>query len=98
LQPTIGTGTIWYTQIGYLLPRLKNGTGFMPYFNYTYKNFDRLGKASGQIDIGLNYLISNHNAKVTLQYSTRPVYKTVTAAPVRNGSKGELILQTHIFL
>ena len=33
LQPTIGSGQIWYTQVGYLLPRLKNGTGFMPLCN-----------------------------------------------------------------
>jgi hypothetical protein len=98
LQPTIGSGQIWYTQVGYLLPRLKNGTGFMPYATYTYKKFDRIGKSSGQFDLGLNYLINNHNAKVTLQYSTRPVYKTESGNPVRNGSKGEFILQTQIFL
>jgi hypothetical protein len=97
-QPTIGTGNIWYTQLGYLLPKLKNGTAFMPYATYTYKNFDRIGKSSGQFDLGLNYLINGHNAKITLQYSTRPVYKTVGTDPVRNGSKGEMILQTQIFL
>ena len=93
LQPTIGTGSIWYTQVGYLLPKLKNGTAFMPYATFTYKKFDRIGKASGQYDLGLNYLINNHNAKITLQYSSRPVYKTVNNDPVRNGSKGEFILQ-----
>jgi len=98
MQPTIGTGNIWYTQVGYLLPKFKNGTAFMPYATFTYKKFDRIGKASGQFDLGLNYLISGHNAKITLQYSTRPVYKTVSGNPERNGSKGELILQTQIFL
>ncbi|MBP6430287.1 MAG: hypothetical protein KA319_00795 [Ferruginibacter sp.] len=97
-QPTIGTGTIWYTQLGYLLPKLKNGTAFMPYATFTHKNFDRIGKSSGQFDLGLNYLITGHNAKITLQHSNRPVYKTVSGNPVRNGSKGEWILQTHIFL
>lgn len=98
LQPTIGTGKIWYTQAGYLLPKLKNGTAFMPYATFTYKKFDRIGKASGQYDLGLNYFISGHNAKFTLQYSNRPVYKTNGGNPERNGSKGELVLQTHIFL
>lgn len=98
LQPMIGTGNIWYTQLGYLLPKLKNGTAFMPYATFTYKNFDRIGKSSGQMDLGLNYFINGHNAKVTLQYSTRPVYKSVSGSPVRNGSKGEMILQTQIFL
>ena len=98
LQPTIGTGNIWYTHVGYLLPKLKNGTAFMPYVTYTYKDFDRIGKSSGQYDMGMNYFIGGHNAKLTLQYSSRPVYKTVNGAPERNGSKGEIILQSHIFL
>ncbi|MBS1741457.1 MAG: porin [Bacteroidetes bacterium] len=98
LQPTIGTGNIWYSQFGYLLPRFKNGTAFMPYATFTYKKFDRIGKASGQYDLGMNYFISNHNAKITLQYSSRPVYKRVNNNPERNGSEGAFILQTHIFL
>jgi hypothetical protein len=98
LQPTLGTGNIWYTQFGYLLPRLKNGTAFMPYATFTYKNFERIGKASGQYDLGLNYLINGHNAKITLNYATRPVYRSVSGNPLRNGSRSEWILQTQIFL
>ena len=101
LQPTLGTGTIWYTQAGLLLPKLSNGTAFMPYATYTMKNFERIGTPSSQFDLGVNYFINNHNAKVTLQYGSRPVYKAPLAGstePVRNGSKGEFILQTHIFL
>jgi hypothetical protein len=98
LQPTLGTGKIWYTQVGYVLPRFKNGTGLMPYATVTYKDFDRIGKASTQFDLGLHYLISNHNAKITLQYSNRPVYKTVGTDIERNGSKGQFTLQTHIFI
>lgn len=101
LQPTLGTGTIWYTQLGVLLPKLSNNTSFMPYATYTLKNFERLGEPSGQVDLGLNYFINQHHAKVTLQYSSRPVYQAPSAGniqPIRNGSKGEVILQTHIFL
>lgn len=98
LQPTIGTGNIWYTQVGYALPKLKNGTSFMPYATFTYKDFKRFEKASGQFDLGMNYFITGHNAKITAQYSSRPVYKTENGQPVRNGSKGEFILQTAIFL
>jgi hypothetical protein len=98
-QPTIGTGSILYGHVGYLLPALKNGHKVMPYAAYTYKNFDRIGEASSQFDLGLNYFVIGHNAKVTLQYSTRPTYVTdANNAVVRDGSKGEFILQTHIFL
>jgi hypothetical protein len=94
-QPTIGTGTIGYVQVGYALPKLKDGRQFMPYVTLTYKDFERLRESSLQYDLGLNYLITGHNAKVTLQYSNRPIYSN---GLVKNGSKGELILQTHIFL
>lgn len=95
-QPTIGTGTIGYLQAGLGLPKMKNGTQFMPYFTVTYKDFERLEESSLQYDLGLNYFIVGHHAKITLQYSSRPEYDRVSLK--RKGSKGELILQTHIFL
>ncbi len=98
MQPTIGTGEIWYTQAGYLLPAFNNGTAFMPYATFTYKNFERIGKSSAQYDLGLNYLINQHHAKISVQYSNRPVYRSINDQPVRNGSKSEYILQTQIFL
>lgn len=94
-QATIGTGTIGYVQVGYGLPKMKDGRQFMPYVTLTYKDFDRLRESSLQYDLGLNYLLNGHNAKVTLQYSNRPTYST---GLVKNGSKGQLTLQTHIFL
>ncbi len=100
LQPTIGTGFIWYSQLGFLTPKLKNGSAFMPYVSHTLKDFDRIGKVSNQVDVGLNYLINGHNAKITVQYGIRPVYKSETGNPnpVQNGYKGQLTFQTHIFL
>lgn len=97
-QPTIGTGSIFYVQAGYQLPKLKNGTAFMPYMTVTHKNFDRLKDASTQFGLGLNYFVTGHNAKITLEYQTRPTYKLDGSDIVRTGYKGELILQTHIFL
>ncbi|MBK7467442.1 MAG: porin [Saprospiraceae bacterium] len=99
LQPTIGSGTITYLQAGYLLPKCKNKTAFMPYATATYKKFDRLKDPSFQYGLGLNYFVSGHNAKVTLEYQSRPIYNTNAANEiVKNGSKGQIVLQTHIFL
>jgi hypothetical protein len=94
-QPTIGTGTISYTQVGLALPKLANDGQFMPYATFTYKNFEALNEASTQYDIGLNYFVSGHNAKITAQYSTRPVYGQDKNLP---GSAGEFTVQTQIFL
>ncbi|WP_250632212.1 porin [Rhodoflexus caldus] len=95
-QPTIGTGQIWYTQVGFGLPKLKNGTQFMPYATHTWKNFEYLNQPSHQFDIGFQWFINQHNAKISLQYGARPVYDL-------NRNKlgklyGEWILQTHIFI
>lgn len=100
-QPTIGTGSIFYVQAGYQLPKLRNGQAFMPYVTVTNKNFERLADPSTQYGLGMNYFITGHNAKITLEYQTRPVYKVNTAnnnAIERTGYRGELILQTHIFI
>jgi len=99
-QPTIGTGSIFYVQTGYQLPKLKNGTAFMPYLTVTHKNFDALADPSMQFGLGLNYFITGHNAKITLEYQTRPTYQlnTINQDIERTGYRGEFILQTHIFL
>ncbi len=99
-QPTMGTGDIFYLQAGYQLPKLKNGSAFMPYVTVTNKKFEALADPSTQYGLGLNYFVNGHHAKITLEYQTRPVYQANADnnAIERTGYRGELILQTHIFL
>ncbi|MCH7403268.1 porin [Belliella kenyensis] len=95
-QPTIGTGNIFYIQSGYLLPKkiLKDKGKLQPYAAFTHKNFEYFDEGSWQYDLGLNYYINSHQAKITLQYSQRPIFEQYR----RSGSASEFILQTHIFL
>ncbi|KOS05561.1 porin [Flavobacterium akiainvivens] len=95
-QPTIGSGNIWYTQAGLLLPNAneKPVVRIQPFGAFTYKNFEALEKASTQFDIGANFFLDGHHAKITTQYSTRPVY----TAPDTKTSKGEFILQLQVYL
>lgn len=97
LQPTIGTGNIIYAQAGLLLPSQaeKPKIRIQPFAAYTHKNFEALDKSSSQFDIGANWFIDGHNAKITTQYSTRPVYISPTEGPE---SKGEFIVQFQINL
>lgn len=97
LQPMIGTGSIWYTQAGVLLPNKneKPKVRIQPFTAYTYKNFEALKKASNQFDIGANFFLDGHHAKITTQYSTRPNYSAVDRI---ENSKGEFILQLQIYL
>lgn len=95
-QPLIGSGSIWYTQAGLLLPNSneKPKVRIQPFAAYTYKNFEALDKASGQFDIGSNFFLDGHHAKITTQYSTRPVYTSTNDVK----SKGELLVQLQIYL
>jgi hypothetical protein len=94
-QPTLGTGNIFYTELGYALPKFENGHQIMPYVTTSYKSFEGLKDPSIQFDFGVNYYICGNNAKITAQYSTRPTYKVDGS---KDGSAGQFTLQTHIFL
>ncbi len=100
LQPTIGTGSIVYTQLGFKMANFKNGQSLMPYATLTYKKFERLADPSTQFGVGVNYFVVGHNAKITAEYQTRPIYEQAKAGdPItKAGSKGQFILQYHIFL
>ena len=101
VQPTLGTGNILYGQVGLRFPTFENGSAFMPYITGTYKNFESINEPSFQYDLGLNYFINKHYAKITLQYGTRPIYKFDTSQEngiAQNGLKGQITLQTHIWL
>lgn len=95
-QPTVGTGNIFYSQTGFLLPKTLLGDHgrLQPFGAFTYKDFDYFDESTLQYDLGINYYLNGHQAKITLQYSTRPVFENFT----KSRSASEFILQTHLFL
>jgi hypothetical protein len=95
-QPTVGTGSIFYTQVGYLLPKMGDKGQLMPYVCYTMKSFNGLKGSTNNFDLGLNYFMAGHNAKFTLQYTMRPIVDRTSL--LQSGYGGELILQSHFFL
>ena len=97
LQPMIGTGDVIYAQAGLLLPSQseKPKVRIQPFAAYTHKSFEAFDKSSSQVDLGANWFIDGHHAKITTQYSTRPVYTNASEAPK---SKGEFIVQLQIYL
>ena len=96
-QPTMGSGNIWYTQAGVLLPckDAKPKIRIQPFGAVTYKKFDALEQSSTQFDVGSNFFLDGHHAKITAQYSTRPVYTSLTN---RSGSLGDFVVQLQIYL
>lgn len=59
-----GTGTSWYAQVGYKPPRSK----WMPYVAFQNANYDGFDDPVSGLDIGINYFLNGHHAKLTLEY------------------------------
>lgn len=93
-----GTGSIYYAQAGFLLPKFggQNKFRIQPIASIAYKDLDALKTAGNFWDVGANFYIDAHNAKVTAQYSSRPLYDAVTKD--LKDRKGELIVQLQVAL
>ncbi len=95
--PMIGTGSIAYAQLGFLLPENVLGEKcgrLMPYVMITHSNFDRLKQPLNTIDAGLNYFIDGHKAKLSLNYQNRPVVSTTTLKEYTR--KNMVVLQSQV--
>jgi len=91
-----GTGNVLYGQVGYKLGK----TNFMPYVAYQLGAYDGFEDNINVVDIGLNYFVLGHHAKLTLEYHT-------IANDIREGgldARGniqdiqQIRLQAHIYL
>jgi len=79
--PIHGTGTVWYTQAGYLLPKRmsKHFGRLQPTGALSVVNFDRLAEGYVMPELGLNWIFAGQNAKIQLQWRNRPQYESPTA-------------------
>jgi hypothetical protein len=98
--PILGTGDIIYVQTGYLLPKGKGETRIQPYAAFSTANFEGIKNSDGQnvrvniLDIGTNFFLAGHHAKITLNYRNRPDFTDVDDVKRRS----EFVLQTMIYL
>lgn len=88
----VGTGSNFYMQGGYYIPSLN----IMPYIAYQSGSYDALEDNISSLDIGVNYYVGGHNAKITLEYHT--IRGDFRDAPSTDGDVTQWRLQTHIFL
>ncbi len=72
-----GTGNVWYTQTGILLPEFSKEFRLQPYAVYTLKDLKTVNQIGHYYDLGLNILFHNHNAKLSLNYGSRPLYDKI---------------------
>ncbi len=90
-----GTGNNVYAHVGY---KFKN-TKFMPYVAYQYGDYEGYEDPVKGLDIGLNYFMNAHHAKITLEYhQVTGDFRDVPAATQVDGINRQIRLQTHIFL
>lgn len=93
----LGTGSIAYAQTGFLLPKIgSNKVRIQPIAAAAYKNFDAMNEGSVYWDAGANFYLDAHNAKITAQYQSRPLYDAATK--LVKDRKGELLVQFQIAL
>ncbi len=87
-----GTGTNIYVHTGYHIP----GLNIMPYVAFQTGNYEALEDNVNSFDVGINYYVSGHNAKITLEYHTQS--NDYRDAPETEGDISRIRLQTHIFI
>jgi len=92
----LGTGNIWYTQAGFLLPQsISKKVRFQPFAAFTTKKLQAFEKPIPNWDAGMNAFIDGHHAKITLQYSQRPIHNNLRQ-PM--GSRPEWLMQFQVYL
>ena len=104
--PLIGTGSIFFGQAGYLLPKRVLGEGhgqLQPYASLMLASYDRLAGTMVNYDLGINWLVKDHGSKFSLNYQNRPIFSAPDAnglngLPSRTSSRGSLVLQYQIYV
>jgi len=73
-EPQIGSGSVLYSQVGYVLPNnLTLGNGkIQPFATYALKKYKNLNENINQFSAGINYYFYGHKTKFTLEYMNRP--------------------------
>lgn len=93
----LGTGEIVYAQGGILLPKLPNTKiRIQPVGAIAWKKLDYLREPGSFWDLATNLYLDGHHAKVTVQYSSRPLYEPETRKITDR--KGEYIIQLQVYL
>jgi hypothetical protein len=101
--PMMGTGQTFYFQIGYLMPKSilgEKGGRLLPYASWQGSNWQRLNTNRMDVfNIGCNWLIDGHKAKISINYENRPTYQIDSGGAFEAaGRRGAIIFQYQIFI
>ncbi|NNF34087.1 MAG: porin [Saprospiraceae bacterium] len=89
-----GTGHVYYVEAGYYFAPYK----VMPYAAFNQGMYDGLNDKINALDIGVNYFIKSHNAKVTLEYHS--IKGDIREATIFSSedAHSQLRFQLHLFI
>ena len=96
--PLIGTGKVIFAQAGYLFRKdlLGSHGTLQPYFSGLYANYEKLKDPVMVCDLGVNWIISGNNSKISLDYQSRPIFNTDANGNIsdsKSARRGQLVLQ-----
>lgn len=99
--PLIGTGNVIYTQAAYLFKKdlLKSQGTLQPYASAIYANYQKLKDPMLVYSVGLNWIMSGQNSKLSLDYQSRPIYNTDANGAIRetkSARRGMVVLQYQV--
>lgn len=95
--PVVGTGHIWYLQLGYTRPVDRdNRHQIQAYTSFEYARFKALNDPVLLYNAGLSYFLNNHRSKITLGYQSRPVFKKAEHLVTEEARKSMLVMQYQI--
>jgi hypothetical protein len=95
--PMFGTGKVFYTQLGFLLPGGLGKGQLLPYAAATFAKYDRLNDhATNTFNAGINYLIAGHRAKITLDWQNRPTYAVADGSVEAGTRRNSFTMQYQI--
>ena len=82
LYSAYGTGSMFYSHIGYVIPGDKTKTRYQPYVSYASNSYDASDNNRNLFGIGVNAFMSGHHSKLTLEYKNQDFgdsdFKTIT--------------------
>ncbi|AEV32684.1 hypothetical protein Oweho_1696 [Owenweeksia hongkongensis DSM 17368] len=97
--PMNGTGNTIYAQAGYLFRKdLLKDLGTIQLFGaLQHSTFDALDDPMLMYELGANWLIAGNNAKLSLEYQSRPVFETDALGDAKTTArKGMVVMQLQV--
>ncbi|WP_224997319.1 porin [Cesiribacter sp. SM1] len=95
--PVVGTGHIWYLQLGYIRPvDQENKHQIQAYSSFEYARFEALSDPVLLCNAGLSYFLNGQRSKITLGYQSRPLFKKSEHLVTEEERKNMLVMQYQI--